>query len=96
MRKPERLFVIIIAGPTGVGKTTLSKMLSRYYDCAYLSEDDIAKEIFPHEYKNIEDYPDKVEIIARELLERAKEIGSLRVSRSYRLFPPGLQTRQLI
>jgi len=74
MRKFDRLFVIIIAGPTGVGKTTLSKMLSRYYDCGYLSEDEIAKEIFPDEYKNIEDYPDKVKIIARELFQRAKEI----------------------
>ena len=73
MRKHESLFVLIIAGPTGVGKTTLSKMLSRYYDCVYLSEDEIAKETFPDEYKNIEDYPDKVEIIARELLKRAKE-----------------------
>jgi adenylate kinase family enzyme len=72
MRKQENLFVIIIAGPTGVGKTTLSKMLSRYYDCAYLSEDEIAKEIFPEQYKNLEDYPDKVEIIAGELFKRAK------------------------
>jgi len=49
-------------------------MLSKYYDCVYISEDKIAKEMFPDEYINIEDYPDKVEIIARELLKRAKEI----------------------
>ncbi len=76
MRNHASLFVIIIAGPTGVGKTTLSKMLSRYYGCVYISEDEIAKEVFPDEYKDIEDYPDKVEIIARELFKRAKEIFS--------------------
>ncbi len=74
MNKQESSFVIIIAGPTGVGKTTLSKMISRYYDWVYLSEDEIAKEIFPDEYIHIEEYPDKVEIIAGELFNRAKAI----------------------
>ncbi len=74
MRKPESIFVIIITGPTGVGKTTLAKMLSRYYDCVYLSEDEIAKEVFPDDYTHIEKYPDKVEIIVGELFKRAKVI----------------------
>ena len=66
--------VIVIAGPTGVGKTTLSKMLNEHFDCAHISEDEIAKEIFPDEYKNIEDCPDKVKIAESQLLKRAKEI----------------------
>jgi cytidylate kinase len=68
------VFVIVIAGPTGVGKTTLSKMLSKYYNCAYISEDEITKEIFPDVYKNIEDYPDMVKIAESQLLKRTKEI----------------------
>lgn len=67
-------FVIIIAGPTGVGKTTLSKMLSKHFHCTYISEDEITKEIFPDIYKNIEDYPDKVKIVENLLLKRIKEI----------------------
>lgn len=74
MRKPEGRFVIIIAGPPGVGKTTLSKMLSRYYDCAHLSEDEIARSIFPDEYMNIEDDPEKVKLVVGELFKRAKVI----------------------
>jgi cytidylate kinase len=67
-------FVIVIAGPTGVGKTTLSKMISNYYHCAYLSEDEIAKEIYPDLYEHLEDYPDKQKIAESEMFERTKEI----------------------
>ena len=69
----QTVFVIVIAGPTGVGKTTLSKMLSNYYNCAYISEDEITKEIFPDVYKNIEDHPDMVKIAESQLLKRTKE-----------------------
>jgi adenylate kinase family enzyme len=67
-------FVIVIAGPTGVGKTTLSKMLSKHFNCPYISEDEIAKEVFPDEYIDIEDYPDKLKMVENQLLKRAKEI----------------------
>ena len=67
-------FVIVIAGPTGVGKTTLSKKLSKHFNCTTLSEDHIAKEIFPDVFKDIEDYPDKLKIAENQLLKRAKEI----------------------
>lgn len=67
-------FVIVIAGPTGVGKTTLSKMLSKHFNCTYISEDEIAKEVFPDVYKYIEDYPNNVKIVDDQLLERTKEI----------------------
>ena len=67
-------YVIVIAGPPGVGKTTLSKMLSEHFNCNYLSEDEIAKEVFPNVYKDIEDYPDKLNIAENQLSKRAKEI----------------------
>jgi dephospho-CoA kinase len=66
--------VILIAGPTGVGKTTLSKMLSEHFNGTYLSEDEIAKEVFPDVYLYIEDYPDELKITENQLLKRAKEI----------------------
>lgn len=67
-------FVIVIAGPTGVGKTALVEVIKYHFGYFHLSEDDIAKEIFPDIYKDIEDYPDKVEIIARQLYKRTKDI----------------------
>ena len=67
-------FVIVIAGPTGVGKTTLSKMLSMHFNCTYISEDEIAKEVSPDAYKDIEDYPDQLKIVENLLLKRSKEI----------------------
>lgn len=66
--------VIVIAGPTGVGKTTLSKMLSKHFNCTYISEDEIAKELFPNDAYTIEDYPDKLRIVENQLLKRVKEI----------------------
>ncbi len=66
-------FVIVIAGPPGVGKTTISKMLSGFCNCAYLSEDEVAKEVFPERYVNIEDYPDMLKIAESALLQKAKE-----------------------
>ena len=67
-------FVIVIAGPTGVGKTTLSKILSKHFNCSNISEDEIAKEIFPNDAYTIDDYPDKLKIIENQLLKRVKEI----------------------
>ncbi len=48
-------------------------MLSKVYGCAYISEDETAKEVFPDVYKNIEDYPDKVKIALGQLLIRTNE-----------------------
>lgn len=73
-QKHKNSFVIVIAGPTGVGKTTLSKMLSKHFNCAYISEDEITKEVFPDAYKDIENYPDKLKIAENQLLKGAKEI----------------------
>ncbi len=66
-------FVIVIAGPPGVGKTTISKMLSGYCHCAYLSEDEVAKEVFPETYIRIDDYPDQLKIAESALMQKAKK-----------------------
>ena len=49
-------------------------MLSKHFYCTYISEDEIAKEVFPDVYKDIEDYPDKLRTAENKLLKRAKEI----------------------
>lgn len=65
-------FVVIIAGPTGVGKTTLSKLLSKKYNCSYISEDEISKQFFPHIYKDVEDDPEKMRLIEDKLFGQIK------------------------
>ena len=67
-------YVMVIAGPTGVGKTTLSKILCKHYKCSYISEDEIAKEIFPNEYISIENTPDKLKIVKNQLLKKTKDV----------------------
>ncbi len=67
-------FVIIIAGPPGVGKTTIAKMLCGYCHCAYLSEDEVAQEIFPETYIHIDDDLDQLKIAESALLQKAKII----------------------
>jgi dephospho-CoA kinase len=66
-------FVIVISGPTGGGKTTLSKMLSKVYGCEYISEDETTKEVIPDVYKSIENYPEKVIIAIGQLFIRTNE-----------------------
>lgn len=80
MKNVIKPFVIIIAGPTGVGKTALVEVIKKHFGYSHLSEDEIAKEIFPDTYKNIEDYPDKVETITKQLFKRAKDIFENRKS----------------
>lgn len=63
-------FVIVIAGPPAVGKTTIINMLKERFDCVHISEDDLAKELFPDIYINIEDYPDKQKIVEEQLITR--------------------------
>lgn len=70
MTKP---LIIVIAGPTGVGKTTLAKMLSKYFNFVYISEDEVTREIFPDQYQNIEDYPDKFKIAESQLFKKVRE-----------------------
>jgi adenylate kinase family enzyme len=67
-------FVIVIAGPTGTGKTTVSKLLSVHYKCACISEDELAREIFTNTYQCIEESTDEVKAIETHLLKRAKRI----------------------
>jgi adenylate kinase family enzyme len=71
MKKP---FVIIIAGPTGVGKTALVKVIKKRLGCFHLSEDEIARETFPDQYKDLEDYPDKVETVVKQIFIRTRDI----------------------
>ena len=70
MTKPK---VIIITGPTGTGKTTLSRMVVKNHSYEYISGDEIKDELFPG-VEDITEFPDKLLAVKEELLKRAKEL----------------------
>jgi adenylate kinase family enzyme len=75
MKNTKKLFVFIIAGPPGAGKTTLSKLLVKHYNCDYVSEDELAKSLFPGLlYAEIENFPDKLKLVMDGVLKRTKQI----------------------
>lgn len=66
-------FILIITGPTGVGKTTLCKIVAEKFGYKYISGDEIKKEIFPG-LEGIAQHPKELEIVKGELLKRVKEM----------------------
>ncbi len=68
MRRPK---VIILTGPCGVGKTTISKLLLEQLDLIYISGDEIAKGKFPA-ISYITEHPEKLQIVKRELYDLSR------------------------
>lgn len=65
--------ILILTGPTGVGKTTLCKMVADRFNYTYVSGDEIKEKLFPG-VEDITVYPEKLADVKKELLKRAKEI----------------------
>lgn len=65
MKHPK---IIILTGPCGVGKTTISKLLLQHLEVKYISGDEIAKSKFP-EISYITKHPVKLQIVKRELFD---------------------------
>ena len=65
-------FVLIIAGPPGVGKTTIAQIICQHNKCSYLSEDELSKKLFPGVYK---DTPEQLKQTNKELLKRLKDLN---------------------
>lgn len=63
MKHPK---VIILTGPCGVGKTTISRLCLNRLDAAYISGDEIAKRLFP-EISYITKHPEKLKIVKNEI-----------------------------
>ncbi len=65
-------FVLIIAGPPGVGKTTIAQIICQHNKCSYLSGDELSKKLFPGVYK---DTPEQLKQTNKELLKRLKDLN---------------------
>jgi shikimate kinase len=65
-------FVLIIAGPPGVGKTTIAQIICQHNKCPYLSGDELSKKLFPGVYK---DTPEQLKQTNKELLKRLKDLN---------------------
>ncbi len=63
--------VIILTGPCGVGKTTISRRCLEHIDAEYISGDEIAKRLFPA-ISYITKYPEKLAIVKDEILALSK------------------------
>ncbi len=67
--------VLVVTGPPGVGKTTISKIISSKNKFAYLSGDEIKAEMFP-EIEDITQFPNKLKKVKNELLRRTRVLFS--------------------
>ena len=64
-------FVLVIAGPPGVGKTTIAHIICQH-NCFYLSGDELSKKLFPGVYT---DTPEQLKQTNKELLKRLKDLN---------------------
>jgi len=64
--------IIILTGPCGVGKTTITKILVEKLDVELIDGDSIRKSLFPNaDY--ISDHPEKLKIVKERIFELSKE-----------------------
>ncbi len=68
MKHPK---VIILTGPCGVGKTTISRLCLKRIDALYISGDAIAKKLFP-EVSYITKHPKKLKLVKDEIFELSR------------------------
>jgi len=64
--------IIVITGPCGAGKTTVTELLSEKLGIPLIKGDDINQELFPG-LIDIEKYPKKLAALKGELLRRTNE-----------------------
>lgn len=65
--------VIVITGPCGAGKTTISTLVAEKFSIPCLRGDDIKEELFPG-LVNITKYPKELKAVKAKLLRRAEEV----------------------
>lgn len=100
--------VLIITGPCGSGKTTITNLIVQNNNFIRISGDDIKNELFP-EIEYITDYPDLLEKVHNEVLHRTKKhfkkgesvvidyiLGQNRIAKYKKAFKESLKIRVLL
>lgn len=64
--------IIVITGPCGAGKTTVSGIVAKELGIQHLKADDVTHELFPG-LESIEQHPKELQQMKDEVLRRAKE-----------------------
>jgi len=67
--------VIILTGPCGVGKTTISRLCLKHINAEYISGDEIAKRLFP-EVSYITKHAEKLKIVKDEIFALSRNFHS--------------------
>ena len=65
--------VIIITGPCGVGKTTITNLLAKELNLPLISGDHLKEILFP-DIAYITEYPEKLKELKRAILQKAKKL----------------------
>lgn len=101
--------VLIVTGPCGSGKTTISSLIAANHPFIRLCGDDIKEELFPG-IVDIQEYPEKLKQVGSEILERARThfangehvvidyivLAEARLEEYKRIFSDHLQIRVLL
>lgn len=65
-------FILIVTGPCGSGKTTITNLITQSGKFVHISGDDIKNELFP-KIEKINYYPEALERVYIEIFQRAKK-----------------------
>jgi adenylate kinase family enzyme len=64
--------ILLITGPCAVGKTTISKLISKQYGLKYIGGDDIKNKLYP-KISKINEFPEKLDRVYLQLFNTVKE-----------------------
>jgi dephospho-CoA kinase len=67
--------IIILTGPCGVGKTTITEILARRLGAEIISGDEIKKSLFPN-IDYITEHPEKLNLLKESIFEESKTLFS--------------------
>ena len=72
MLSKQKIKVIIVAGPCGVGKTTIADLLSKAPNIKLITGDQLKQSLFP-EIVDITEHPEKLKIIKALIFKQSKK-----------------------
>jgi predicted kinase len=75
-KKELKPIILIISGPCGSGKTTITNLITQSGKYVHISGDEVKNELFP-EIEKINYYPEALEKVYLEIYKKTKTISNL-------------------